>query len=91
MVTLLAQIACSINSRPLGLQNTSDSSQIDDVLIPLTPNQLLIGRSTAEPPQMEFDGNDKFTARQEYVEQLHQAWWKRWTKEVFPTLVPCKR
>ena len=40
---------------------------------------------------MEFDRNDRFTARQEYVEQLHQAWWARWTKEVFPTLVPCKR
>ena len=91
MVTLLAQIACSVNSRPLGLQNMSDSSQIDDVLTPLTPNQLLIGRSTSEPPLMEFDRNDRFTARQEYVEQLHQAWWARWTKEVFPTLVPCKR
>ena len=89
MITLLAQIACSINSRPLGLQNSS--GQLDDMMAPLTPNQLLIGRSTAEPARMEFDEKDGYVARQIYIKQLHESWWNRWIKEVLPTLVPCKR
>ena len=91
MVTLLAQISCSINSCPLGLQNTSDTGQLDDMMIPLTPNQLLIGRSMSEPPSMEFSKDDRYTVRQAYVQQLHQNWWEKWSKEVFPTLIPCKR
>ena len=91
MVTLLAQISTSINSRPLGLQNSSETGQLDDLLTPLTPNQLLIGRSSSEPVRMEFDENDGFVARQAYIQQLHQTWWTRWIQEVLPTLVPCKR
>ena len=91
MVTLLAQISCSINSRPLGLQNSPDTDQLEDMVNPLTPNQLLIGRSTSEPVKMEFSNNDKYSARQVYVEQLYNVWWKRWIQEVLPTLVPCKR
>ena len=91
MITLLAQIACSVNSRPLGLQNSSESDPLEDVLIPLTPNPLLIGRSTSEPLNMEFDVSDKFVLRQAYVQELFQTWWKRWISEVLPTLVPCKR
>ena len=64
MVTLLAQISCSINSRPLGLQNTSDTDQLEDLMNPLTPKQLLIGRSTSEPLRMDFSNEDKYTARQ---------------------------
>ena len=25
------------------------------------------------------------------MQQLHQNWWEKWSKEVFPTLIPCKR
>ena len=60
MVTLLAQISTSINSRPLGLQNSSETGQLDDLMTPLTPNQLLIGRSSSEPVRMEFDENDSY-------------------------------
>ena len=91
MVTLLSQISCSINSRPLGLQNASESDQLDDMPTPLTLNQLLIGRSTSEPVNMDFNQDDRYTARQAYVEELYQAWWKRWIKEVLPSLIPCKR
>ena len=91
MVTLLAQISCSINSRPLGLQNTSEANQLEDMMHPLTPNQLLIGRSTAEPVKMEFTEDNKYAARQSYVQKLHETWWRRWIQEVLPTLVPCKR
>ena len=66
-------------------------SKLDDLMAPLTPNQLLIGRSSSEPVRMEFDENDGFVARQAYIQQLHQAWWTRWIQEVLPTLVPCKR
>ena len=48
LVTLLAKIAHSVNSRPLGLSSTSQDSQQEDFLQPITPNQLLLGRSGDE-------------------------------------------
>ena len=39
LVTLLARISCSINSRPLGLSNISPNDQQEDILQPITPNQ----------------------------------------------------
>ena len=44
LVTLLAKIAHSVNSRPLGLSSTSQDSQQEVFLSPITPNQLLQGQ-----------------------------------------------
>ena len=40
---------------------------------------------------MDFNQDDRYTARQAYVQELYQTWWKRLIKEVLPSLVPCKR
>ena len=50
MVTLLSRITTSINSRPLALGSVSDTSLQEDCLVPLTPNQLLLGHNTKERP-----------------------------------------
>ena len=63
MVTLLSRVAFSVNSRPLALAYVSPTSQQEDLLVPLTPNQLLLGHNTAEKPCMEYDENDKYSAR----------------------------
>ena len=91
LVTLLARIACSINSRPLSLQNTSDSSQQEEDLQLLTPNHRLLGRSSVTSPPLEYTDSDKFCKRLAYVSAVEQEWWKRWIKTVLPTLLPVKR
>ena len=42
LVTLLARISCSVNSRPLGLQNLSNTDQQEELLLPITPNHMLL-------------------------------------------------
>ena len=91
MVTLLARIAFSVNSRPLALANVSNTSQQEDDLVPLTPNQLLLGHNTAEKPDMMYDECDKFSARLNYIQSLHREWWQRWIEDVIPTLIPCRK
>ena len=91
METLLAKITFSINSRPLSIANTSPTSQQEDIMLPLTPNHLLLGKATIDTPDMEFSEDDKFSARLAYVQQVYEAWWRRWIQDVLPTLVPCKR
>ena len=54
LVTLLARISCSMNSRPLALANTSYTDQQEDILLPITPNHMLLGRSSPESPPLEF-------------------------------------
>ena len=91
LVTLLARISHSINSRPLTIRNVSPNSQQDDCLLPLTPNHLLLGRATVDIPDMKYDETNRFSARLVYVEKVYSSWWERWVQDVLPTLVPCKR
>ena len=91
LVTLLAKIAHAINSRPLGLSSTSQDSQQEDFLSPVTPNQMLLGTTDDDAPPMEYDESDKLTARLAYVSEVYNAWWRAWYQQVLPTLVPCKK
>ena len=91
MVTLLARIATSVNSRPLSIGSVSSNSEQEDILMPLTPNHLLLARSTSEPTNLEYEEGDKFSRRMAFVQCLQDEWWKRWIAEVLPTLVPCKK
>ena len=91
LVTLLTKITFSINSRPLTIHNISPSSHQEDNMIPLTPNHLLLGRATADVPDMDYDPEDKFSARLAYIQEVFRAWWDRWIQDVLPTQVPCKR
>ena len=91
MVTLLAKITYSINSRPLSLQATSPNSQQEDDMMPITPNHLLLARGSIEVPDMIYDEDNKFSARLNYVQEVYNAWWEKWIQDVLPTLVPCRR
>ena len=86
LVTLLTKIAYTVNSRPLGLQNVSQASNQEDVMHPLTPNMLLLGRSSNFSPSMEFSGDERFCTRLAYVSQVEKEWWDRWIRSVLPTL-----
>ena len=54
LVTLLAKISHSVNSRPLGLSSTSENSQQEDFFSPITPNQLLLGKTDDDAPALDF-------------------------------------
>ena len=77
LVTLCARISYTINSRPLGVANISSSSQQEDIMMPLTPNMLLLGRSSDCSPPMEYSANEKFSSRLSYVGQVESDWWDR--------------
>ena len=91
MVTLLAKISHSINSRPIGLSSTSQDSQQEDFMSPVTPNQLLLGHTDDDAPPLDYDDDDRLTARLAYVSGVFEAWWRSWYQQVLPTLVPCKK
>ena len=73
------QLACSevtyiINNRPLGVLPSSD----DEVLEPLTPNQLLLGQFGRDLPPADADqGRQGLLVRYKYVQTLLDDWWKR--------------
>ena len=55
--------------------------------MPITPNMLLIGRSNGDPSSL-LDLSDNLPRRCQYVKDLLAAWWKKWTEQVFPHLLP---
>ena len=91
LTTLLDKISYTVNSRPLGLGNVSQSSQQEDHMVPLTPNMMLLSRSSNSSPPLEYSNDDKFCARLAYVAQVEKEWWDRWIKQVLPTLFSYKR
>ena len=80
----LYEIANIINSRPVGIVPGSDS----DDPTPITPNDLLLGRSTNEVPQGPFHTNPSKTRRFTYIQNLVDEWWNKWYNLVLPSLVP---
>ena len=73
LVTLLGRIATSVNSRPLSISNISSNSEQDDIPMPITPNHLLLARSTSEPTKLEYDDGDKFSRRLAFVQSLQDG------------------
>ena len=56
----------------------------------ITPNQLLLGRSSDYSPPIDYREEDgKWSRRLAYVS--NDSWWSLWIKQVLPTLVPIKR
>ena len=78
------EIANIINSRPIGIISGSDP---DDPK-PITPNDLILGRSTNEVPQGPFNSKVSITRRFLFVQSLVDDWWQQWYNIVLPSLVP---
>ena len=91
LITLLAKISNSINSRPLGVKNVSADSLQEDFLVPITPNHLLIGRSDGAVPPQDCDDSSSCTARLACVTELYNTWWGAWIQQVLPTLMPIRK
>ena len=83
LATLLAKAANIVNDRPIGVKNITE-----DELVPLTVNQLLLGRTSSSPPPDHEMPGENFRAAKTYLDSLTQMWWKLWMEQGFPTLLP---
>ena len=52
---------------------------------------MLLGRATSEVPQGPFKQTRNPHDRVEFIQKLVDSFWKRWTRDVFPTLVLRKK
>ena len=86
LYTCLLEIANLLNQRPIGrIPNDPDDGAY------LCPNDMLLGRATSEVPQGTFKDTRNPRKRVEFVQRIVDSCWKRWTRDVFPTLVPRKK
>jgi hypothetical protein len=84
LLTILKEIECVLNSRPLTYVSTEDLEE------PLTPSHLLCGRrllsvpygDTPEATDPDWDPkSDDLTRRVVYLQRLIDKFWNRWSKE----------
>ena len=76
--TLLAEVECIVNSRPLTVENLEDQSSL-----PLTPNTILTMKSKIIlPPPGIFQQEDMYCRKRwRQVQHLANEFWTRWRKE----------
>ena len=75
-----------INERPIGRHPTSP----DDKSY-LCPNDLLLGRSTSQVPSGLFMQTDNPRRRYEFIQKIIENFWRRWTRDYFPSLITRKK
>ena len=80
--TVMFEVAQIVNQRPIGRHPTSaeDGSY-------LCPNDLLLGRSSAKIPQGPFQERTSQKIRFEYVQQVVEHFWRKWTHDYFTGLI----
>nr|CAB3263159.1 uncharacterized protein LOC104265735 [Phallusia mammillata] len=84
LMTLMVEVEAILNSRPL-VPVTFDSKDEE----PLTPNHLLLQRAAPNMSPGLFTGKDCFHRnRWRQVQYLADQFWRRWSREYLPTLMP---
>ena len=78
------EVADLLNSRPIGIISRSDPTQPTAI----TPNHLLLGRSTSEVVIGSFDNDRNPNKRLAFLQSIVEDWWKSWYQRVLPSLVP---
>ncbi|XP_028398937.1 uncharacterized protein LOC114522452 [Dendronephthya gigantea] len=86
LYTCLLEVSNLINQRPIGrIPNDPDDGSF------LCPNDILLGRASTMVPQGPFRETKNPQHRVEFVQKIIDSFWKRWSRDVFPTLVPRKK
>lgn len=84
LYTIIVKVEAVLNSRPLGAV-TSDAKDNDY----LTPGHFLVGAPLVSVPEEDFTGIiPGRLSRFQMLQQCLQSFWKRWTSEYIPTLIP---
>ena len=83
MQTVLYEIANLLNERPIGKHpdNPNDGHY-------LFPNEIILGRASSRVPSGPFKECTSPKQRHEFIQSLVTSYWKKWTRDFFPTLVP---
>ncbi len=83
-LTVCTEAANLMNERPIGTLPSADSE-----LNVLTPNSLLLGRSTAKNPGewQPFTYNQSTQNRYHLVQTAVEDFWEKWTELYAPTLI----
>ena len=86
LYTCLLEVANLVNQRPIGrIPNDPD----DDAY--LCPNDILLGRATNTVPQGPFRHTENPRHRFEFCQKIVDSFWKKWSRDVLPSLVPRKK
>ncbi|KAK3744503.1 hypothetical protein QZH41_006346 [Actinostola sp. cb2023] len=86
LYTCLLEVGNLVNQRPIGrVPNDPDDGAY------LCPNDMLLGRATSEVPQGPFKDTGNPRHRVEFVQRIVDSFWKRWNRDVLPTLLPTKK
>ena len=78
------EVASIINSRPIGIISGSDATCPH----PITPNHLILGRSTSDVATGPFHNTKDVNKRYRFLMKLVTDWWNKWYEIVLPSLVP---
>ena len=85
------RISSWVNSRPIYAHAKPGGGEGSEYLQAITPNHLLLGRSSPEAFHPEWDLLAGPHARLNYVHDLTLAWWRQWAVQQLPELVPTPR
>ena len=83
LCTCLLEMANLVNQHPIGRisNDPNDRSYI-------CPNDMLLGWATSHVPQGPFKEARNLCQWVEFVQKIVDSFWKWWTRDVFPSLVP---
>ena len=86
LYTCLLEVANLVNQRPIGrVPNDPDDGAY------ICPNDMLLGRASPQVPQGPFKETKDPRKRVEFVQKIVDSFWRRWTRDVFPSLFPRKK
>ena len=86
LYTLLLEVANLVNQRPIGrIPNDPDDGAYT------CPNDMLHGRASPQVPPDPFKETNDPRERVEFVQGIIDSFWRRWTRDVFPSLFPRKK
>ena len=86
LYTCLLEEANLVNQRPIGRppNDLNDGSY-------LCLSYMLLGRASSHLPQGPFEETRNPRRRVEFVQKIVESFWRRWTKDIFPLLVPRRK
>ena len=82
---MLADMMDRMNNRPIGLKSLTEHD-----LVPLTPNCLLLGRTSTQVA-VHDDLVEDYPKRLRYCQELLQFWRREFEKQVFFNLLPYQK
>ena len=87
LYTCLLEVENLVNQRPIGRPpNDPDDGSY------LCSNDMLLGRaSPPQVPQGPFQETKNPGKRVEFIQKIVESFWRRWTRDVFPLLVPRRK